>query len=791
MSLSLLEELVPPTLRLDLGADVPLDVRELSVREGMNQLFSVELVCVSPRVDLDIYALGGRRGRFSIERLTLQGTEGRAFSGVVSAFTLVRAEPDGLSTYSLRLVPELWLSSQTRSYRVFQQMSDPDIALAMLARAGIEADVRLGESYKRRRYRTQYAESDYAFFARVLESAGVSFWFDTSIEGGGRLVLSDTPHKGEARAPLPFVARPQALQRQELVTRVEVERNLSPGLYEQQDVDFRMPPEMPLLARRSRGVAVERDLRLHHYNPGSLSFEAAGGDTPFADDRGAQRTDLGEGAAQVEKRLDAKRGDARRCRFVTTALDVRPGTVLAFSEHPKSDLGVANTMLVVAASFTGEATGDWMHDCEAQFTDVARRPPLSTPRPRVRGVETATVVGPAGEEIHTDEFGRVRVHFHWDREGAPDETASLWVPVNQPWGGAGFGALNIPRIGQEVIVDFLDGDPDRPVVVGRVFTRTNPSPYALPKFQNLQSLRSESTPKLPQGAARSGLLGGKPAGGGDGAGEASPQSSPLGGGLPFSMSQIMEILNGSKFFGALSPNAQTHAWQGSELTMHDEQGKEKMYLQAQKDFHTVVKNNEKTVVGNSRAETVGTDNVEQIGNKDQFRVASDRTGNVNGNQAVVVQNVVYRESSANMLYATHTTYGSGAKDTVFQADLNFASNAKMNVFDSSIETVLVCGASSIIIRPEGISLNSPKLLFKTGLTASVASSMPSHAAVEAEAAKQNEIARAREELRKWYPRQSTPTAASLKGRLSRYSLLSDVEKDGLVQEEMVRRGLAQ
>src|SRR6185503_1113157 len=132
--------------------------------------------------------------------------------------------------------------------------------------------------------------------------------------------------------------------------------------------------------------------------------------------------------------------------------------------------------------------------CRAVSADVPYRPELCTPKPVVHGVESATVVGPAGEEIYTDEVGRVRVHCHWDRESGMDEKSSCWVHVSQPWGGAGFGGTNLPRIGQEVIVDFLGGDPDRPIITGRVYTNLQKTPYKLPENKTQSGWKSSSSP---------------------------------------------------------------------------------------------------------------------------------------------------------------------------------------------------------------------------------------------------------------------------------------------------------
>jgi type VI secretion system secreted protein VgrG len=149
---------------------------------------------------------------------------------------------------------------------------------------------------------------------------------------------------------------------------------------------------------------------------------------------------------------------------------------------------------VVSVELRGTHDGEWTQACEAHSIEAPYRPPLTTPKPKTNGVESATVVGPRGEEIHCDEFGRVRVHFHWDRQSNMDEKSSCWIPVSQAWGGAGYGLMNVPRVGQEVIVDFQGGDPDRPVIVGRVHTATQPVPQRLPENKTQSGWITQSSP---------------------------------------------------------------------------------------------------------------------------------------------------------------------------------------------------------------------------------------------------------------------------------------------------------
>lgn len=195
----------------------------------------------------------------------------------------------------------------------------------------------------------------------------------------------------------------------------------------------------------------------------------------------------------ARRRLDGSRSEALSCAFDTNALDLAPGVVLSMIGHPQRDLGEDRRLLVVASTLTGTVGARLQHHCEAHRADVPYRPLPKTPRPRVMGVESATVVGPAGEEIHTDEFGRVRVHFHWDRESRMDEKSSCWIHVSQSWGGAGYGGVNLPRIGQEVVVDFLGGDPDRPIITGRVYTNLQKVPYSLPASKTQSGWKSNVT----------------------------------------------------------------------------------------------------------------------------------------------------------------------------------------------------------------------------------------------------------------------------------------------------------
>ncbi len=471
-----------------------------------------------------------------------EGSPGqRGWTGLCSELQQLQVEEGGLSTYHLVIVPTLWLLTQRRNHRMFQQKSELDIVLQLLGEWGIKPEKRLSSTYKKRKYRVQYGESDFAFLSRMLEDAGISFFFEAH-EHESRLVLSDAPQSAEARAPIPFRDSPTTADRQH-VSAVRVGRKVRPGKYTMRDHDYRKDPSFKLLAgAAAKASDVESQLERFHYTPGAFLFGADKGDsTPHADDKGKTRTDEGEAATLAQKRLDAKRSSARTITFETNVLDLGPGVVTAILDHPRSDLGHGKRLLVVETARNGTFGGEWSTHVEARSAEAAYHPALSTPKPTAVGVESATVVGPAGEEIHTDEFGRVRVHFHWDRESKMDDNSSCWIHVSQSWGGSGYGGSNLPRIGQEVLVDFLGGDPDRPIITGRVYTNLQKTPYGLPANKTQSGWKSNST----------GGTGGY-----------------------------------------------------NEIMFEDSGGKELLRMQAEKDMHKLVKHDEDSTVGRNRSRLV-------------------------------------------------------------------------------------------------------------------------------------------------------------------------------------------
>ena len=558
-----------------------LDVRQFHVNERMNELFEVTIVALSENPDIDFEGVVGQAMTFTARRGDGE-LDVRSWTGICGNVEQMAVEERGLSTYKLVLVPVAWLMTQRRNQRMFQLQSEVEIARRLLGEWNVAFAEKLSRTYKKRKYVVQYGESDFTFLRRILEDAGVSFYFRT--EGGEtKLVMHDTPQSNPARPPIAFRDNPTDADR-EHVTEVHVGRRIKPGKLTVRDHDYRRPAAYALRSSAKAQGGVEEALESYHYQPGAFLYESDKGEpSPVADDRGRYRTDEKEAAALAERRLLATRAEARTITFDTSTIDLGPGSVVSFLDHPKSELSPGKAFLVTSAALTGQPNGKWFCSCEATSAAQPYHPPVVTPKPRTSGVESATVVGPAGEEIHTDEFGRVRVHFHWDRESRMDERSSCWIHVSQPWGGSGYGGTNLPRIGQEVIVDFIGGDPDRPIIVGRVYTNLQKTPYKLPDNKTQSGWKS--------------------------------QSSPGGGASNY-----------------------------NEIMFEDKKGQELVRMQAEKDLDKLVKNDERVKIGHDRTKEVvhddsldvGNDRTRTVGHDETVTIGHDRTRRVENDETVTI-----------------------------------------------------------------------------------------------------------------------------------------------------------
>jgi type VI secretion system secreted protein VgrG len=485
-------------LDLTVGSGDVLSVRRVQVHEDVSRLFAITVIARTEEPSLNLEGIVGKPSALRVVTGHVWHSNGgsRAWSGVCNYAEQVQAVAAApgekpLSTYFFRLVPNVWLMTQRQGYRIYQHLSIPDIVDKLLAEWSITPAWKVDRGkYPKLEYKAQYGENDFAFMCRLLEEAGIAFTFP---DDDSTLTFSDKLQTNPPRgASIHYVDNPNQASEKEYVTHIRLSHEVRPGAHTIRDYDFRNPA-FALFGEGEKAMSAENKYEQYHYLPGGMLVEGGkGGGTPVADDQAVARYEQRYGNERSQRWFEANRMGKRALSFETNCIDLAPGMVFSVDHHPHAEL--AEKLLVTDFTLEHVAGEEWHMSARAVFAKDPFRPTVTTPKPKVHGVQSAKVVGPRGQEIHTDEFGRVRVQFPWDREGKNDEHSSCWIRVAQGWAGTGFGMINIPRIGQEVLVGFLDGDCDNPIIVGRVFNAIEQVPYKLPDNKTVSGWKTNTTP---------------------------------------------------------------------------------------------------------------------------------------------------------------------------------------------------------------------------------------------------------------------------------------------------------
>ena len=482
------------------SGEASLDVRRFVVHEAVSSLFRVSVWAHSPDPSLDLAGLVGKATGLRIESpVKFALSPVRLWSGICASAAQTQAETaPKLSTYVFEIAPVLWLLTKRSGHRVFQHLSIPDIVDRLLGEWQIVPTWEVDRgSYPKLEFKVQYGESDLTFFSRLLEEAGITFLFEDD-DQQTRLILCDEPQTRARRSKaIPYFQHANSAEEKEYVNKALIGHEVRPGAFVLQDYDFRRPA-LPLREAAPKSPGPEDRNEQFRYEPGSYLAElGAGGGTPVADDKGVARYDLGYGKDKAARLLAGARAGKAGVTLETNAIDLRPGAILEVSNHVHPDLA-GRPQLVTHTALEGSLGAPWQLTVRAIPAELPYLPPAVTPKPSVRGVQSATVVGVASDaelqEIHVDELGRIRVLFPWDREGRADDYASCWMRVSQGWAGKAYGMMHIPRVGQEVLVTFLDGDPDQPVITGRLHNARQPLFYPLPDNKTISTVKSDSSP---------------------------------------------------------------------------------------------------------------------------------------------------------------------------------------------------------------------------------------------------------------------------------------------------------
>ena len=552
-----------------LGPD-KLILAEMGGSEELGRLFDYELQLTSDDPAIDLNQLLGKPMSLSVQQSV--GTS-RHFHGIVARCSQ-SVDQGQFASYRVTLRPWLWLLTRTSDCRIFQHLSAPQIIKQVFRDLGFsDFEDLLSRNYREREYCVQYRETSFDFVSRLMEEECIYYFFRHEQERHV-LVLADA-YGAHQKAPgyetVPYYPPDGQHRERDHINDWHLAQEVQPGSLELNDYDFQRP---------SARIDVRSAMPRPHQ----------AGDYPLYDYPGAyEQTQDGEHYART--RLESLQSLHERVELRGNARGLGSGHLFSLSNFSRQDQN--REYLIVAARYyvhqerleSGGGSGAAQFESNLSCIDAQQsyRPVSSSLRPIVKGPQTAVVVGPAGEEIWTDQYGRVKVHFHWDRHDQSNENSSCWIRVSQATAGKNWGSIQVPRIGQEVIVSFLEGDPDRPIITGRVYNAEQTVPY-----------------DLPGGATQSGM-----------------KSRSSKGGSPANF---------------------------NEIRMEDKKGAEQLYMHAERNMDTVVEQSETLSVGINRTQTVGMletitigqDRIRAVRRDDMLLVGASKTDSVSTSYLIEV-----------------------------------------------------------------------------------------------------------------------------------------------------------
>ena len=469
------------SLDTPLGKDVLL-LTQLDGHEEVSRLFSFHLQMHSTNDSISPKEIVGKGVTVTLKMLD---SSERYFNGVVSRFSYTGTD-DRFSYYTAEIVPRLWFLTLNADCRIFQGKSVPDIIKEVFGDLGF-SDFETSEikgSHPKWDYCVQYRETSFNFVSRLMEQEGIFYYFRHG-QGKHVLVLADQmgAFKDAVENQLSYAARPDPSQKSDKITAWEHRYQYHSGKWAQTDYNFETP-SADLMAKTNTVVQWDqiRKYELYDY-PGEYELKQTGDD-------------------EVKIRMEEQEVPHEVVEGSSLCRSFSPGGKFTVTDHRvKAEEGNTYAILTVRHSASEGSTyttaGGAATEYHNTFSSIpiatTFRPARLTPKPVVQGVQPAVVVGPAGEEIYTDKYSRVKVQFFWDRKGQKDDKSSCWIRVAQAWAGKNWGAITIPRIGQEVLVEFLEGDPDRPIITGSVYNAEQTVPYPLPDEKTKSTLKSNTS----------------------------------------------------------------------------------------------------------------------------------------------------------------------------------------------------------------------------------------------------------------------------------------------------------
>ena len=650
----------PMKLTTPLGPDA-LVLRGLTGREAVSELFHFEMDAVWEQTSeqLPFDKLLGQKVTVEFR----PHNKSRYVNGIVTRITQ-RERDMHFTHYRVEVVPSLWLLTRKAQSRIFQQKTVPDILKIVLQ--GLDVAYELQGSYPKREYCVQYRETDFDFASRLMEAEGIYYFFKHTADSH-KMVVADTPQSHPALPYEPKLVYDELEgggRDDDRVYGWEKDQELRSGKYVTRDYHFKLP-QKNLEAKDAITDTVQAGRTQHKLSVGGNDklelYDYPGGSAAQLD---GEQTVFDEGKRSVKVRMQQEALPSLLLRGKSVHCGLTAGHSFDLTRHFSDD----GKFVVTSVEHEAEQPlptdqTDHAYHYENRFTAIPSalpyRPQRVTPVPSVRGVQTATVVGPQGEEIYTDEFGRVKAQFHWDREGKHDAVSSCWIRVATFWAGKQWGAVHIPRIGQEVVVDFIEGNVDEPLIVGSVYTADMMPPY-----------------ELPANATQSGVI-----------------SRSSKGGSPANY---------------------------NEFRFEDKKGSEQILMHAEKDLLTEVENDETRTVGHDRTTTIQNDETKTVkqGNETTTIEMGNRTIRVKqGNQDTKLDmgNMSTSLSMGNM--ATKMDLGKSETEAMQSIELKVGqSSILVNQMGVTIKGMMISIEGQIQVQVKGLmtQINGTAMLQEQG-----------------------------------------------------------------------------
>jgi type VI secretion system secreted protein VgrG len=577
-------------------------VESFWAEESLSRPFEIRLGLGSSAATLQGDDLLGTTAHLTIEQTT---GPARDFHAMIREFSLIGFDAQE-AHYEAILVPKLWLLGLDRGRRIFQGHSAIDIVTAYAQRVGLTVRNEAEFASPAREYCVQYDETALDFIHRLLEQEGIAYHFEHA-SSDHTLVLSDAPSSflpAPGANPLHFRSRSEASSFHDSLLRFEARARLVTQGYASRDYEMETPNEL---------IAAETSASL---GKGRAYFYPS------------RQKDSSGSKLWLERLAQAADCESKTFQGESLSPNLMPGLKVDVNAHPTEALNAAYS--IVRVRHEADNLG-YKNRFSAIEATQRYRPQSQTPSPRVLGSQTAIVVGPDGDEIHTDSLGRIKIRFFWDEDQERGENSSCWVRVSQTWAGNGWGTLFIPRVGQEVVVTFIDGDPDRPLVTGCVYNGENAPPASLPADKTQTIIRSKPT-KVPPTLAETLMA----------AGQLAIDDSP-------------EAAAAFMFEAAEAALVAGDRTEGNEIKLEDKADEELLYFHAQKDLQVDVEDSSTTTIyegdethtlekgdrtialnAGSETRTIASNRSSEIGGNDQLAVAGNLTQTVKGNFSLTV-----------------------------------------------------------------------------------------------------------------------------------------------------------